>query len=129
MSIDYAEIRKLIASGKCGEAELQIMHSFQGVGHANLVDALEQGASRAELEGDLDRADALYKLALAFFETCLPNQQTGGLTALRKYVEFLINQNRGNEAGEFLDRFAPMVMQVAREMTAEIEAVKAGHSA
>lgn len=125
MSINYDEIKQLIASGRCGEAELQIMHSFQGVGHGNLVDALEQSASRAELEGDLDRADALYKLALGFFETCLSEQQAGGLSALRKYAEFLLNHDRADEAAEFLDRFAPIVLKVAHEMVESAEALQA----
>lgn len=128
MAIDYDEIRQLIATGKCGEAELQIMHAFQGVSHCNLVDALGQGAAKAELEGDFERADALYKLALAFFETCLPEQQAGGLTALRKYLEFLLSQNKTSECGEFLDRFSPVVMRVAKDLLEDF-ATKSGQLA
>lgn len=129
MAASYDEIRHLIASGKCGEAELQIMHSFQAVSHGNLVEALVQSASQSQLEGDNDKADAMYKLALAFFENCLSEQQLAGISALRKYAEFLVEQHREDEASEILDHFAPIIVQIAQEILANSESLKAGHSA
>jgi hypothetical protein len=81
-----------------------------------MIESLGDEAEQAESRGDFHKAETQYLLAISLYQDSFPDAHYAGLHCIRKYLEFLQNQNREEDllrelerAGEFITRFAASI--------------------
>lgn len=63
---------------------------------------------------DAQRAEQLYRAAIALYEKYFPDEHSGGLSAMCALARLLDEQNREPDISQFLDEAYPLVLRAAK---------------
>jgi hypothetical protein len=80
------------------------------------IEWLGDEAEKAESQGDFQKAETQYLLAISLYQESFPDAHYAGLHCIRKYLEFLQHQNREEDLRRELERAGNFVRKFAESL-------------